>query len=108
MPKVSVDWTPADPEEDRSYPIDFAPELNDGEFIEGAASAFIEVVEGSDADAATRIYGSAARDGTIVWIRARGLVAGVIYRIGYQVATSQQPALRLWSHVACIRREVAS
>lgn len=108
MPHVGTDWDDTDPEEDQPYPIDFSPDLTTGETIVfPGPTASIEVVEGEDNAAAACLHGGVQLEGNVAAIWARGLAAGVKYRILIEVPTSAGKTLQRWAHVRSQVRTLA-
>jgi hypothetical protein len=96
-------WAPKDPSEVDDRGLDFAALLESGETLMGTPTVTVSVLSGTDATPANIKSGAASISGSIVWQRLTGGVAGVVYKIRIQVATSTSRTL-----VGCAHLRVAT
>lgn len=101
MAFTGSDFDPMDAGESGMLGFDFVNDLASGETISNATWT-CEAVEGTDAQAATRLVGSPQNTGTLTKQRVAGLVAGVRYLLQATVTTSAGNTLSLWSRVLCV------
>lgn len=81
--------------------IEFSAGPYAGETITSATWSCEQYLGGSDPDPSSRIIGSAIISGPKVSTKAGNFIAGNTYRLACTVVTGQQPALIIYSHVAC-------
>ena len=100
---VGRDFDPSDTGESERFTFDFVNDIQAGDQIIGATWT-CEVSERSllaDAEAASRIAGTAIFSGTKTTQRVTGLQPGVVYVLRADVTTEKEDIVSLWSHVEC-------
>lgn len=105
--KVRHDFDPADAGESELYGFDFTPELAPADYLTAATFA-LDVVDGADADVATRLVGSGAvatkpNETRVVMAlqRLANLQPGVSYRLRCLATTSVGNTVSLYANVTC-------
>lgn len=101
MPFVG-DFSAVDPTERVPLSIDFSAQIPSGDGLASVASSSLDAYYGTDANAASLLYGSAAKAGTVVtqWA-GPGWLPGVVYRLTLTCLTTNGATVSLYAHIAC-------
>lgn len=105
--RIRQDFDPADPSESEVYSFDYTAELGPTEELTGATFS-IALVEGVDADPASRLDGAASvgakaggtRD-VLASQRLTSLQPGARYRLSCLAETDADNTISLYAHVTC-------
>lgn len=98
---LGTDWDDLDPDEVDDFTIDFVRDLTSGETISGIPTMVLEVVDGVDANPASRIQGAPNVTGTKVTTRLATCQPEVYYRLTGLAMTSTGREIGRWSHFWC-------
>lgn len=103
MSYVGRDFPVADPDESRTYTLDFVNDIADGDTVIEAVwyCTVADDSEGADADASDHVAIPAGFAGTKTMQSVSGLLAGVKYILRAKVGTEAGETAVLYSHVLC-------
>jgi hypothetical protein len=101
---VGRDFDPIDPGEEENFEFDFSKEMAEADTIVSAEweAEVAETSVGEDAQASTRIMGSAVVSGKKVVQLVGTCVGGVTYMLKANIVTSSGEKKSLWSHTECV------
>ena len=99
--QMSASLAPVSGSQFATETIEFAPAAFAGETIVSAACAVVSFEGAIDAAASSRVLSAATIAGSKVSFLIGQMLAGTNYRVTFTAVTAQQPAISLYSHLAC-------